>query len=121
MTQHVALDAGRWARFDLDQQVLMVGNEMNRVAGAIEDGRSDARRRGYERVLRLTDLTVAAPSRPAFRRELLRWRDLVAALYMSESADPGAHREAFRTLLRMRPVAARQLPLLDATRDRPIA
>lgn len=118
--QHTALDTERWSRFDLDQQVLMVGNEMNRVAGAIEDGRADARCRGYERVLRLTDLTVAGACRPALRRELLRWRDIVAALYVSESADPRAHREAFRTLLRMRPVAAKQLPLLDATRDRPI-
>jgi hypothetical protein len=117
--QHAALDAGRWSRFDLDQQVLMIGNEMNRAAGAINEGRQDARSRGYERVLRLTDLTVAGPSRPAFRRELLRWRDLVATLYVSESADPGAHRAAFRALLRMRPVAAKQIPLLDATRDRP--
>lgn len=120
MTQHAGLDAERWARFDLDQQVLMIGNEMNRVSSAIQEGRQDARRRGYERVLRLTDLTTARPSRPTFRRELLRWRDLAAALYVSESADPRAHRDAFRTLLRLRPAAAKQIPLLDATRDRTI-
>lgn len=116
MTQHGSLDAERWSRFDLDQQILMIGNEMNRVAASIGRGNADSRRRGYERVLRLTDLTACGPVRPAFRRELLRWRDLVAEMYMNEMADAVGHRDAFRALLRLRPASAKQVDLLAATR-----
>jgi hypothetical protein len=116
VTQHSTLDAERWSRFDLDQQVLMIANEMNRVAVAIGDGRDDVRRRGYERGLKLTDLTAGGPVRPPFRREILRWRDVLAELYLKETPDPTAHRVAFRALLRLTPSASRQIPLLEATR-----
>ena len=117
MTQHGTLDAERWSRFDLDQQVLMIGNEMNRVATAIELDRGEARRRGYERVLRLTDLTAGGRVPSTFRKELLRWRDLAAELYVRQSADAAGHRAAFRALLRLTPAAAKQIALLPATRD----
>jgi hypothetical protein len=117
VTQHDGLDVERWSAFDLDHQVLMIGNEMNRIAAAIESGRGEARRRGYERVLRLTDLTASGPVRPGFRRELLRWRDLAAELYLNEAPDTAGHRAAFRVLLRMSSAAARQIPLLVATRS----
>lgn len=116
MTQHDGLDAERWSRFDLDQQILMIGNEMNRLSAAIEDGRTDALRRGYERVLRLVDLTASGRTGPTFRRELLRWRDLAAELYLKESADRIGHRAAFRALLQMRPETAKQIAWLAATR-----
>jgi hypothetical protein len=116
VTQHADLPLERWIRFDRDQQLLMIANEMNRIAGAIDGGRDASRRLGYERVLRLTDLTASAPSRLAFRRELLRWRDLVAELYVSDRPDAASHRDAFRALLLLSPVTARQIPLLEATR-----
>jgi hypothetical protein len=111
VSQHASLDPERWARFDVDQQILMIANEMNRTTRRLVDRDPDPRRRGYERVLRLTDLT-AAPARPALRRELLRWRDLVAALYVADESDPDGHRAAFRALLQLRPATARQIPLL---------
>lgn len=115
MTQHGGLDAERWSQFDLDQQVLMIANEMNRVAHAIVMGRESSRRAGYERVLRLVDLTVSGCAGMTLRRELLRWRDLAAELYLRDEADPAGHRAAFRALLLFTPVAAKQLPLLAAT------
>jgi hypothetical protein len=118
VTQHDTLDADRWYRFDLDQQVLMIGNEMNRIAAAIESGRIEARQRGYERVLRLTDLTARGRVGSTFRRELLRWRDLAAALYVTDASDADAHRAAFRALLRLTPAASKQIPLLAATRSK---
>jgi len=117
MSQHAGLDVERWSAFDVDQQVLMIANELNRVSGAMSPDRARSRRAGYERALRLTDLTVACTDRRAFRRELLRWRGLIAELYLSAEADPDAHRSAFRALLLLRPVAARQIPLLAATRE----
>lgn len=112
MTQHAGLSAERWADFDIHQQILMIGNEMNRASrfAARDDG--DAVRRGYERVLRLADLTVGGRPRPALLRELLRWREIVAGLYQAEAPDPALHRAAFRALLQMTPTASRQIPHL---------
>jgi hypothetical protein len=102
----------RWARFGLDQQILMIGNEMNRASSLLGDEDRSSLRRTYERVLRLVDLTVAVQTRRGLRRELLRWRDLVAALYVAPHSDADAHAEAFRCLLRFTPAASRQIPLL---------
>jgi len=109
VTQHTSLTAERWVRFTLDQQVLMIANEMQRVASLFAPGDRASRQHAYERVLRLTDLTVEVQTKCTFRRELLRWRGLVAALYVDPEPDPDAHRAAFRCLLRFRPEASRQI------------
>jgi hypothetical protein len=111
VTQHSSLTAERWARFTLDQQILMIANEMNRASslGRAED--SGALRGCYERTLRLVDLTVQVQRKPALRRELLRWRDLVAALYVGHPDAP-THRAAFRALLHFTPAAFRQISYL---------
>jgi len=116
MTQHSALSPERWAGFPLDQQILMIGNEMNRAAGLMAPKDAARRQNAYVRVLQLTDLTIGTRPRPGLLRELLRWRDVIAALYLRAEGDPETHREAFRCLLRFTPVAARQIPLLPATR-----
>lgn len=110
MTQHAGMSDARWARFDIEQQLLMIANEMHRTTRLLDDADGEARRRGYERTLRLTDLTVAACPRAALRRELLRWRDLVAAAYVDPEADPSGHRSAMRALLLLHPAAAEQIP-----------
>jgi hypothetical protein len=112
MTQHASLTPERWARFDLDQQILMIANEMKRASAVMAPDEQDSRAKGYERVLRLLDLTVATQTKPTLRRELLRWRDLVAALYVANDAEPKAHDAALRCLLRFTPAASRQIPYL---------
>ena len=106
MNQHAGLTEERWAQFDLDQQILMVGNEMNRGLRWARTGRMEPLRLGYERVLRLVDLTTGSGIRPALRRELLRWRGLIAELYLAEATDPDRHAAAFRALLQLRPAKA---------------
>jgi hypothetical protein len=112
VVQHGGLSPERWAGFSFDEQILMIGNEMNRGLALLQNHAWDHARRSYERVLQLVDLTAAATSGSARRRELLRWRDLVAALYIAATPDPAAHRQAFRCLLLFTPAAARQIPLL---------
>jgi hypothetical protein len=114
MTQHASLTAERWARFDLDQQILMIANEMKRASALMAAADRDSRERTYERVLRLLDLTVTTQQKRTLRRELLRWRDLVAALFVAGEAEPNAHREAFRCLLRFTPASSRQLPYMES-------
>lgn len=113
MTQHGTLTAERWRSFEPDQRLLMIANEMHRVASCLDPERERSRRLGYERVLRLTDLTIEVADRWALRRELLRWRDLVAELYLEE-ANPVGHAEAFRALLLLSPAGAEQLRALDS-------
>ncbi len=110
MTQHASLSPERWAAFSLDQQILMIGNEMNRAARLLRPADRSSLALAYERVLRLVDLTVEVQGRPTLRRELLRWRDLVAELYVRPDHDSAAHAAAFRILLQLTPEAARQIP-----------
>lgn len=112
MTQHAGITADRWSRFSLDQQLLMIGNELNRARRLLVPSEAESLRLAYERALRLTDLTIAVAGRPSLRRELLRWRGLVAELYLAAAPDPGGHVAAFRCLLQMTPAASRQIPLL---------
>jgi hypothetical protein len=111
--QHDGLSLERWRGYSFDQQVLMIANEMNRASAMLNRQAPDRARSGYERVLALTDLSVGANT-GARRRELLRWRDLVASLYVSPTIPPDAHRQAFKALLQLTPGSARQIPLLLA-------
>jgi hypothetical protein len=88
----------------------MIGNEMHRCAKLFAPEDRARLRSGYERVLQLTDLSIACRPRRALLRELLRWRDLVAALYVADAPAPAAHRAVFEVLLRFTPVAAAQIP-----------
>ena len=112
MTQHASLSPDRWARFPPEHQLLMIANEMNRATALM--GEDDGRSRGlaYERVLRLVDLTVAVNPRRAMRRELLRWRDLVAALYVEAAPNLREHRSVLRCLLQLAPATALQIPYI---------
>ena len=112
MTQHAGLSIERWSSFGPDEQILMIANEMHRASKLFDSEDRERLRRSYERVLRLVDLTVEVRDRPGLRRELLRWRDLAAELYIRSEPDPAAHEAALRALLFLSPVAARQIPLL---------
>ena len=107
---HSSLSSERWSSFSLDQQILMIGNEMNRAAKLMRAEDRSRLRNCYERILQLTDLTITLHCRKGLRRELLRWRDLVAVLYISEEPSPEDHTEAFRHLLYLTPEASRQIP-----------
>ena len=110
--QHSGLTLERWLRFSRDQQILMIANEMNRARQLLAPEDVELRGQSYERVLRLVDLTVAAQSKPTFRRELLRWRDLVAEMYITSETDRAGFDEAFLCLLRFTRDAAKQIPEL---------
>ena len=115
MAQHESLSPERWSSFSIDQQILMIANEMNRAGKLVEPQDAGRRRASYERVLNLTDLTVLVHSKPTLRREMLRWRDLAAELYVGATADPPRHAMAFRVLLQFTPEASRQIAAFAET------
>ena len=106
MTQHAALSAERWARFSRTQQLLQIGVEMQRASSCFSRDRFAILKACYERVLRLVDLTVEVNPERHFRRELLRWRDVIAELYVSEDSRPVEHRLAYRVLMQLHPETA---------------
>lgn len=87
----------------------MIANEMNRAAKFMAPGDRTRLLGAYERALELTDLTVRVHPERGLRRELLRWRDLVARLYAEPESDPDQHAVAYRCLLRFTSTASRQL------------
>ncbi|HXO20013.1 MAG TPA: hypothetical protein VOA87_08830 [Thermoanaerobaculia bacterium] len=119
MTQHASLSPERWAAFDLDQQILMIGNEMNRATRLIRLDNRSGLLLAYERILRLVDLTVEVQSGYGLRRELLRWRDLIAEMYIGPAPDADQHATAFRCLLQLTPEASRQIPFVLGARPAP--
>jgi hypothetical protein len=110
VSQHATLSLERWRVFGASEQVLMIANEMHRASRLLGPDDGDSRRNAYERVLRLTDLTIQAQARWGLRRELLRWRDLVAEMYVAGEPRPASHLAALHALLLLDRVAARQRP-----------
>ena len=112
MTQHAALTLERWSRLSRDQQILSIAAEMNRAGKLFGPVDRERLRNAYERVLRLADLTTEAQRSRSLRRELRRWRELAAAVYLEP--DEAQHRALFRALLQLTPASAKQLPFLMA-------
>jgi hypothetical protein len=108
--QHKGLTPERWRRYPRGQQILMIANEMNRASKLFGESDRERLSAAYERVLALTDLTIQVAESRSLRRELLRWRDLVAAQYIAPEPAASAHGQAFRALLQLDSEAWRQLP-----------
>ena len=108
--QHAGLTATSWARFDRDRQLLKLAAEMSRATTALVRGDLTATRNCYERVLAMAELTIGGTPGRSLRRELLRWRDLVAELFVANSPDPALHDAVHRALLLLVPATFAQLP-----------
>ena len=118
MVQHSGLTQERWSSFSLLHQILMIGNEMNRAKKLFSPLDKTGLIFCYERVIYLTNLTVKSNPMRGLRKELLRWRDLVAEEYinlMSAEAimpDINRHLKIFKSLLLLNPESAGQIPYL---------
>ena len=116
MTQHASLTVDRSSAFSFDQQILMIANELNRARKLTSPDDGARLEHAYDRVLYLTDLTIQTAPRRSARRELLRWRDLIASLYiMDDLVSPLA---ALRCLLQFTPGTSGQLAALGLDRGK---
>lgn len=81
---HKTLSVEKWSRFSPDQQLAMIANELQRMIRGIqanlpvENIRSCA-----ERAFELIDLTLEC-QKNHLRKELLRFRDIMAGYYISD-------------------------------------
>lgn len=124
MPQHSGLTQDRWLSFSHIQQILMIGNEMNRAKKLFSPLDINGLRLCYERVLYLTDFTIQSNSSRNFIKELLRWRDLVAEEYISlitvkdsmRIQNINNHLKFFKILLLLSFESAGQIPYLIWTK-----
>lgn len=111
-TQHSDLTTERWAQMGLDRQILSIAAEMYRGSLRLSK-RDDAEvRLVYERVLNLVDLTLSVAQGRGLLRELCRWREVVAGLFVGSDLDQNAHDAALAVLLTFTPAAFEQRPYL---------
>lgn len=107
--QHRSLTPEYWARYSRAQQVLMIANEMNRASKLFAPASRAALLGCYTRILVLADLTAAMPHPRGFRREMLRFRELVGAQFVSAEPDQETHGRLFYALLAFTPESYRQV------------
>lgn len=112
MTNHSELTIERWSRFELRDQILQIGLEMYRGRRFVGGVDTERVRNGYERAMRLCDLTVQVQTKHTLRKELLRWRDVVAELYLSTVPDARTHDAATRAVFQLHPAGTEQCALL---------
>lgn len=98
----------------------MIANELNRASKLLVPENLSRFGTSLKRMLRLVDLTIETRPRRALCRELLRWRDLVATLYISEGIPLRKYQDVFYAFLRLIPTTSQQIPNLlpnYSTRD----
>ena len=84
---HKNLDSQKWATFPIDRQIFMIANELQRLLTCIKNGMSlSTQKERIECAFELVDLTISVQN-GHFRYELLRWRELFAALYLLDEAN----------------------------------
>jgi hypothetical protein len=102
---HTGLDAEKWNAFPKSRQVLMIASELNRAGHWIERADAESMARCDERAFELIDLSVQDPKWGKGRRELMRFRELLAERYLNQRLDGAANRALLEALLKMDPEA----------------
>lgn len=98
---HKSLNLERWSKFSLDQQLLMIANEVNRLMNGISVHRSYTDLKAcFERAFELIDLTISL-ARPNLQKELIRWRGLFSEIYLLDEKELSQQGAYLRKLLKV--------------------
>lgn len=81
---HRNLTKEKWSQFPFFQQILMVANELHRASKWIEKGDFSEVKLCYERAFELLYLTIAVLQERRKLRELLRFKEMLALLYVKK-------------------------------------
>jgi hypothetical protein len=82
---HLQLTPERWAIYPKSQQVLMISNELNRAANCLKNNHPEDAEKCYERAIELTDLTVEDLRWEKQLKEFLRFREVLAELFLTKN------------------------------------
>ncbi len=106
---HKKLTAEKWAAYSRAQQILMIANELQRAKNFIAKKQYEACSLCYERAFELTDMTCADIRWRGKLKELRRFRELLAQLYVSDKKDERKNDLLYMGLLRLSSEAYRTL------------
>lgn len=108
---HKNLTVEKWRGFAEEQQVIMILNEVQRVIFGLKNNVPwETLQESMERALELVDLTVEVQEKSSFRKELLRWRGLLAEMYIKKNPILKVADTLYRSLLLLNAKACRMLP-----------
>ena len=96
---HKTMDSGKWNRFPLERQVLMIGSEFARAKNLLRDDVSGEVIQCYERAYELLDLCAMDPKWRPRLKELLRFREILGELYLHPSLDGPGFMMMYRTVM----------------------
>lgn len=96
---HKNLSKEKWTGFPMSQRILMIANELNRAKNWIEREDFEEVSNCYERAFELLDLTISTAGAGNLRRELLRFREILALHYAYKQNDADVNQTLFNVLL----------------------
>ncbi|MBN1622470.1 MAG: hypothetical protein JW871_07765 [Endomicrobiales bacterium] len=96
---HKTLTLDKWAAFPLSKRILMIGSEIQRAGSRISKNDFEEVNNCYARAFELIDLTVKSISKKTLRKELLRFRELLAREYMNKQKDIVMNQKLFDVLI----------------------
>lgn len=85
----------------------MIVNELQRAGNWIKKQDKEEAARAYERAFELVDLTAAFAKSRVFVKELLRWRELLAAEYSNKEYREKENGKLLTALISLNPDAYR--------------
>ncbi|MBM3403360.1 MAG: hypothetical protein FJY10_00500 [Bacteroidetes bacterium] len=87
LKQHIQLSPEKWEKNARTQQVLMISNELNRAINCLKDGYPQDAEKCIERAFELIDLTSEDPRWISSLKEIRRFREVLAEVYLSKDID----------------------------------
>jgi hypothetical protein len=96
---HKTMTPEKWGRFSIERQILMIGSEFARAKNLLRDQVEIEVAQCYERALELLDLCTTDPKWRPKLRELLRFREHLAEVYLAGLDDRGRSMMLYRTLM----------------------
>lgn len=84
---HPSLTPEKWSKFPKPTQILNIASELSRTRGWLGKQRPEPMLNSFDRAFELIDLTIADPKWRRGLKELLRFREQLAALYIQNKHD----------------------------------
>lgn len=109
LKQHKSLTVEKWKKFDFAQQILMIGNELNRAKNWISKNDKEEVKRCYERALELIYLTISLISKHSLLFEIVRLKEYICYLYNADTLSSEKNTMAYNSLIALSPESYRML------------
>lgn len=101
LQHHKQLSPEKWSRYSRGQQILMIGNELNRAKNLLKQNDMDNVLHCYERGFELIDLTSADEKWRGRIKELRRMREVLAEMYVGQDNLEEKNRALYVALMEM--------------------